>query len=223
MRPSEHVDGVDLQEAEPVDDTLKMPEIAGAIGPLAAEPLSRQCDAPRRGRRNSLTLHGAASNACTPVYRVRPASPTASWRRLSTGRASGASHASTRDSTGGQRRSAGGVYGGSGMGGQVMNIHRGRLIDHLHLKVNDLDASKRFYKAALAALEIPLVEGTVTSLPMSCGSMSVPRSLTCTSPSRRRTAPWSIASMQRFLRPAGGTTARQGAALPSGLLRGFCA
>ena len=40
-----------------------------------------------------------------------------------------------------------------------MNIHRGRLIDHLHLKVNDLDASKRFYKAALAALEIPLVEG----------------------------------------------------------------
>lgn len=40
-----------------------------------------------------------------------------------------------------------------------MEIHRGRLIDHLHLKVNDLDASKRFYKAALAALEIPLVEG----------------------------------------------------------------
>jgi len=41
----------------------------------------------------------------------------------------------------------------------VMETHRGRLIDHLHLKVKDLEASKRFYKAALAALEIPLVEG----------------------------------------------------------------
>lgn len=40
-----------------------------------------------------------------------------------------------------------------------METHRGRLIDHLHLKVKDLEASKRFYKAALAALEIPLVEG----------------------------------------------------------------
>ena len=40
-----------------------------------------------------------------------------------------------------------------------METHRGRLIDHLHLKVRDLEASKRFYKAALAALEIPLVEG----------------------------------------------------------------
>ena len=40
-----------------------------------------------------------------------------------------------------------------------METHRGRLIDHLHLKVKNLEASKRFYKAALAALEIPLVEG----------------------------------------------------------------
>ncbi len=40
-----------------------------------------------------------------------------------------------------------------------METHRGRLIDHLHLKVKDLEASKRFYKAAMAALEIPLVEG----------------------------------------------------------------
>lgn len=40
-----------------------------------------------------------------------------------------------------------------------MEVHRGRLIDHLHLKVKDLEASKRFYKAAMAALEIPLVEG----------------------------------------------------------------
>ena len=40
-----------------------------------------------------------------------------------------------------------------------METHRGRLIDHLHLKVKDLDASKRFYKAAMEALGVPLVEG----------------------------------------------------------------
>ncbi|WP_309084162.1 VOC family protein [Chelativorans sp.] len=40
-----------------------------------------------------------------------------------------------------------------------MEIHRGRLIDHLHLRVRDLEASKRFYKAALGAIGIPLVEG----------------------------------------------------------------
>jgi catechol 2,3-dioxygenase-like lactoylglutathione lyase family enzyme len=30
--------------------------------------------------------------------------------------------------------------------------HRGRLIDHVHLRVSDLAAAKRFYKAVLAAL-----------------------------------------------------------------------
>ena len=30
--------------------------------------------------------------------------------------------------------------------------HRGRLIDHVHLRVADLGAAKRFYRAALAAL-----------------------------------------------------------------------
>jgi catechol 2,3-dioxygenase-like lactoylglutathione lyase family enzyme len=35
-----------------------------------------------------------------------------------------------------------------------MEFHRGRLIDHLHLRVADLDASKRFYKAALEALAL---------------------------------------------------------------------
>jgi len=30
--------------------------------------------------------------------------------------------------------------------------HVGRLIDHVHLRVKDLDASKRFYKAVLAAV-----------------------------------------------------------------------
>ena len=35
---------------------------------------------------------------------------------------------------------------------QVQEIHRGRLIDHIHLVVPDLERSKRFYAAVLAAL-----------------------------------------------------------------------
>jgi catechol 2,3-dioxygenase-like lactoylglutathione lyase family enzyme len=30
-----------------------------------------------------------------------------------------------------------------------MEFHRGRLFDHLHLRVKDLEASKRFYRAVL--------------------------------------------------------------------------
>ncbi len=37
-----------------------------------------------------------------------------------------------------------------------MQFHVGRLIDHVHLRVRDLDASKTFYTAVLAALEIPV-------------------------------------------------------------------
>lgn len=33
-----------------------------------------------------------------------------------------------------------------------MTFHRGRLIDHVHLRAADLAASKRFYRAALEAL-----------------------------------------------------------------------
>jgi catechol 2,3-dioxygenase-like lactoylglutathione lyase family enzyme len=33
-----------------------------------------------------------------------------------------------------------------------MEYHRGRTIDHVHLRVRDLDASRRFYEAALGAL-----------------------------------------------------------------------
>ena len=37
-----------------------------------------------------------------------------------------------------------------------MELHRGRLIDHLQLVVKDLAASKRFYLAAFGVLGIPL-------------------------------------------------------------------
>lgn len=33
-----------------------------------------------------------------------------------------------------------------------MQFHRGRLIDHLHLRVSDLEKSRNFYRAALGAL-----------------------------------------------------------------------
>jgi len=33
-----------------------------------------------------------------------------------------------------------------------MEYHRGRLLDHVHLRVKDLSASKRFYRAVLTAL-----------------------------------------------------------------------
>src|SRR5581483_3744996 len=39
------------------------------------------------------------------------------------------------------------------MPGAAMEFHRGRLIDHVHLRVRDLDASKRFYRAVLQALD----------------------------------------------------------------------
>jgi lactoylglutathione lyase len=37
-----------------------------------------------------------------------------------------------------------------------MELHRGRLIDHVHLVISDVERSKRFYLAALGALGIPL-------------------------------------------------------------------
>jgi catechol 2,3-dioxygenase-like lactoylglutathione lyase family enzyme len=36
-----------------------------------------------------------------------------------------------------------------------MQFHFGRLIDHVHLRVSDLEASMRFYRAVLAALGRP--------------------------------------------------------------------
>jgi catechol 2,3-dioxygenase-like lactoylglutathione lyase family enzyme len=36
-----------------------------------------------------------------------------------------------------------------------MQFQRGRLIDHVHLRVSDVDASKRFYRAVFAALGFP--------------------------------------------------------------------
>jgi catechol 2,3-dioxygenase-like lactoylglutathione lyase family enzyme len=37
-----------------------------------------------------------------------------------------------------------------------MELHRGRLIDHVHLEVTELSRSRRFYQAVLAALAIEI-------------------------------------------------------------------
>jgi lactoylglutathione lyase len=36
-----------------------------------------------------------------------------------------------------------------------MDFHRGRLFDHVHLRVRDVEASKRFYRAVLEAVGVP--------------------------------------------------------------------
>lgn len=37
-----------------------------------------------------------------------------------------------------------------------MEFHRGRLFDHVHLFVKDLEASKRFYRAVLGVVGVPI-------------------------------------------------------------------
>ncbi|PTL76481.1 VOC family protein [Vitiosangium sp. GDMCC 1.1324] len=37
-----------------------------------------------------------------------------------------------------------------------MELHVGRLFDHVHLRVQDVEASKRFYRSVLAVFGIPL-------------------------------------------------------------------
>jgi catechol 2,3-dioxygenase-like lactoylglutathione lyase family enzyme len=45
-----------------------------------------------------------------------------------------------------------------------MELYRGRLIDHVHLRAKDLAATKRFYKAVLASLDIPIGQESETHL-----------------------------------------------------------
>jgi catechol 2,3-dioxygenase-like lactoylglutathione lyase family enzyme len=42
---------------------------------------------------------------------------------------------------------------------EVQELHRGRLIDHIQLVVNDLAASRKFYEAVFNVLNVP-IEGT---------------------------------------------------------------
>jgi catechol 2,3-dioxygenase-like lactoylglutathione lyase family enzyme len=38
----------------------------------------------------------------------------------------------------------------------MTSFHRGRLVDHIHVRVSDLDVSKRFYRAVLDAVGVPV-------------------------------------------------------------------
>jgi catechol 2,3-dioxygenase-like lactoylglutathione lyase family enzyme len=40
-----------------------------------------------------------------------------------------------------------------------MQLHRGRLIDHIHLRTSDLAAMRRFYSAVLEVVGVPLNDG----------------------------------------------------------------
>ena len=40
-----------------------------------------------------------------------------------------------------------------------MQLERGRLVDHLHLRTTDLSASRKFYAAILDVVGIPLIDG----------------------------------------------------------------
>ena len=44
-----------------------------------------------------------------------------------------------------------------------MEFHQGRLLDHVHLRVSDLEASKRFYRAALEAVGLALTHESESS------------------------------------------------------------
>ena len=39
---------------------------------------------------------------------------------------------------------------------EAQELHRGRLIDHIQLIVRDIEASRRFYEAVFAAINIPI-------------------------------------------------------------------
>jgi len=39
---------------------------------------------------------------------------------------------------------------------EAQKLHRGRLIDHIQLVVNDIAAARRFYEAAMAVLGLPI-------------------------------------------------------------------
>lgn len=92
--------------------------------------------------------------------------------------------------------------------------HAGRLLDHVHLRVSDLEASKRFYAGALAALGRGLTgegEGWFSADELFF-SDDGRRRRASTSPSRRRTARPSTGSTGQRWRPVDATTGVQGSA-----------
>jgi hypothetical protein len=95
-----------------------------------------------------------------------------------------------------------------------MVFHQGRLLDHVHLRVADLEASKTFYGAALEAVGLSVVmegpEFFAADEPSSARTASRPRG--SISRSRRGTGRPSTASTRPCSPPAAATTARRASA-----------
>ena len=105
-------------------------------------------------------------------------------------------------------------------------LHRGRLIDHVHLVVADVEASQRFYRAVLSVLGIALggegkehfwADELFVSTADSRHSEGPADRAGCTSPSRRRIAPRSTSSTAWAWPAARARTARRasGATTPT--------
>jgi catechol 2,3-dioxygenase-like lactoylglutathione lyase family enzyme len=45
----------------------------------------------------------------------------------------------------------------------VPEVHKGRLFDHVHIRVSDIEASRRFYEAALAAVGLSITQERMTA------------------------------------------------------------
>ena len=85
-----------------------------------------------------------------------------------------------------------------------MEFHRGRLIDHVHLRVKDVEASKRFYRAVLGAV------GLSDALDECKGYFNADELFVDKSPSRRRIARRSLHFTELRWRPEAATTERPG-------------
>ena len=100
---------------------------------------------------------------------------------------------------------------------EAMELHRGRLIDHIQLVVADLAASRRFYQALFEVLEIPIGGSADTHFwfdelfvstpdsPEALGELTGRHHLAFQARDGRRSTP----STRRALPPAAGTMARR--------------
>ena len=92
----------------------------------------------------------------------------------------------------------------------MTEYHFGRLIDHVHLRVADLEASKRFYSAVLDAVGSKLggeLESAFWADELFVSDDAEPTQRESTSRSRRPTARPSTGSTRRRWRPGEPTTA----------------
>ena len=101
-----------------------------------------------------------------------------------------------------------------------MELHRGRLIDHIQLVVADLDASRRFYEAVFNVFGVPVESNSPSHFwgdelfistpdgPEAAGKLTGRPGHAAEELQRRRTARRSTSSTQRGWKPGARTMAR---------------